>query len=434
MPTATRLAMGAAIVAATAVVYWRAVFAYFYEDDFQWLASRLVFHPAELLRFGSYSHFYRPVIELYFWMAAPLFAGSPLLFHLANVALHAVNGLLVFVLVRTFTGSDRHGFLAALFFVVLPAYIEAVAWVGALAEPVTTFFVCLSIHGFVQWRRGRGAAWQALSLLTFWLGLMTHESAVMILPLLVLAEWTVVDRDDRGWRRAVLRFAPYAALLAVYLAIDIPINRRSYLVGEGYYRPGIHAVRNLLDYVISLYVGKRNAASHAGVALVLAALLVKGTPRVRFATAWMILTLLPFLSFTWGNTSRYAYTPAVGFAMLLAEGVEWLDRFLSRWTVYRPRASGARIRAAVVTAVAAFLTIRFMGFAMKGSANFAARTEPYRQFVTALRAAHPTLPPGSTVEVDPAIDARLHHAYLESLVRWHYQDPTITVVVASRLP
>jgi hypothetical protein len=422
-----RLGMCAAIVAATIAVYWRAASAYFFEDDFQWLASRLVFHPAELLHFGGYNHFYRPVIELYFWMAAPLFGGSPLLYHAANIALHAVNGLLVFLLVRTFTGNDRHGFLAALFFVVLPAYIEAVAWVGALAEPVTTLFACLSIYGFIAWRRGRGVPWQVLSLLTFWLALMTHESAVMIFPLIVLAEWAFVERDERSWRGAIVRFAPYVMLLAVYLLVDVPINRRSYLVGEGHYRLGLHVVRNLLDYVVSLYVGKRNVASYVALAAVLAALIVKGTPRVRFAVAWMLLTLLPFVFFTWGNTSRYVYTPAVGFAMLLAEGVEWLDRLLARRTP-------PRVRVVVVTVLVAFITIRFMAFAIQGARNFAARTEPYRRFITALRAEHPELPAGSTVPLDPEVDAKLQHRYLEALVRWDYHDPAINLVVSPKLP
>lgn len=420
--------MCATIVAATLVVYWQAASAYFFEDDFQWLASRLVFHPAGLLHFGGYDHFYRPVIELYFWMAAPLFGGSPLLFHAANIALHAVNGLLVFLLVRTFTGSDRHGFLAALFFVVLPAYIEAIAWVGALAEPVTTFFACLSVYGFIAWRRGRAVRWHLLlSLLTFSLALMTHESAVMIFPLIVLAEWAFVDRDERGWRGATVRLAPYAALLALYLLIDVPINRRSYLVGDGHYRLGIHVVRNLLDYVVSLYVGKRNVASYVALASALLALIVKGTPRVRFAVAWMLLTMLPFVFFTWGNTSRYVYTPAVGFAMLLAEGIEWLDRLLARRMAPRVRLVG-------VAALIAFITIRFMAFAIHGAGNFTARTEPYRRFATELRAEHPELAAGSTVAIDPEVDATLQHRYLEALVRWAYRDPTINLVVSTKLP
>ena len=90
----------AALVAVPFLVYRVAVSAYFFEDDFQWLAGTLTYHPASVFDLADRTHFYRPVIELYFWAATPLFAGSPVLFHLANVALHAVNTVLLFLLAR----------------------------------------------------------------------------------------------------------------------------------------------------------------------------------------------------------------------------------------------------------------------------------------------------------------------------------------------
>ena len=86
-----------AIVAAVFIVYRDVHSAYFFEDDFQWLAGALTYAPSSLVDvFGSgRSHFYRPVVELYFWIATPLFGGSPRLFHLASVVLHAANGVLL---------------------------------------------------------------------------------------------------------------------------------------------------------------------------------------------------------------------------------------------------------------------------------------------------------------------------------------------------
>jgi len=109
------------VVTAIAVVYWRALGAYFFEDDFAWLMSTFAFRPGHIFNLGSYNHFYRPVIELYFWAAAPLFKGSPALFHAANVALHAINALLLFLFVREATGNERYSFLTVLFFAGLLA-------------------------------------------------------------------------------------------------------------------------------------------------------------------------------------------------------------------------------------------------------------------------------------------------------------------------
>jgi hypothetical protein len=181
-------------------------------------------------------------------------------------------------------------------------------------------------------------------------------------------------------------------------------------------------VRNGLDYVISLYVGKKNLASHVTVAIALALVLIRGTRMARFAASWVLLALLPFVFFTWGNTSRYLYLPAMGFAMLVAEGVRWLDAVLARWL-------GTRWRTAVVGFVVAALAVRFAVFSMKAVRNFTAATQPYREYGQSLRRSHPTLPSGSVVFIDPATDTALKQRYLEGLVQWEYRDPTLKVRV-----
>src|SRR5262245_33871389 len=96
------------LVLAAVIVYHNALSAYFFDDDFQWLVGSWSFHPSQLVAFGSLSHFYRPVIDLYFAAATPLFGGSPVLFHLANIVLHAANALLIFALARLMAKSTLY--------------------------------------------------------------------------------------------------------------------------------------------------------------------------------------------------------------------------------------------------------------------------------------------------------------------------------------
>ena len=63
-------------------------------------SARGRFDLAQLVAFGSLSHFYRPVIDIYFAVMTPLLGGSPVLFHAASIALHAANVLVVFALAR----------------------------------------------------------------------------------------------------------------------------------------------------------------------------------------------------------------------------------------------------------------------------------------------------------------------------------------------
>jgi hypothetical protein len=419
-------AAGAAIVAAALALYWPATAAWFFQDDLQWLAGTLTFTPADLLNFSEQRHFFRPVISLYFWAATPAFGGSPALFHWANNVLHAANGLLVFAVARAIGFNPRQSFWGALFFVSIPAHIEAIAWVSALAEPVTTFFGLIALYALLR-SRLRSWTWKMLSVAAFAMALITHESAVVLLPLMIFADRAFAPGDEHrvGWRDDVVamirRFAPYAIPLAVYLAADLAVNSKNYLVEEGHYRIGLHAVRNLLAYVVTLYAGGRSTWSLVAAAVGLAALLIAGTPRVRFATAWILLSLLPFSFFTWSNTSRYSYMPAVGFALLLVEGLRWLEERMPRMS--------PRTRVAVTTLLAAFIAVRFMLFASKNIRHFAERTEPYRECAEALRRSHPDPPAAARLPVDVETADRLQFRYVEALAQWEFRDPALTLDV-----
>ena len=136
----------------------------------------------------------------------------------------------------------------------------------------------------------------------------------MFLPVLFLADYLSLWRvqkdppyttEDSPHTTETRTFAPYLALTVLYLAIDLWINSRNYLVSQGHYTIGFHVFTNALDYVDALYVGRRDPLNYAVIAIGVAVLLIRGNARVRFATCWMLLALAPFLLFNWANTSRY---------------------------------------------------------------------------------------------------------------------------------
>src|SRR5882672_5907535 len=181
--------MVALLVLVSIAVYYPALSAAFFDDDYQWLVGSWSFHPGQLVAFGSMSHFYRPVIDVYFGTLTPLFGGSPVLFHAASILIHVATVLVVFALASRI-GNDRpFGFVTALVFAVQPSDIDAIAWVGALAEAVAAFFGCLSLLWFLRWRQESDARLGALSVVAFTLALLTHESSVVFLPVLVLLNW-----------------------------------------------------------------------------------------------------------------------------------------------------------------------------------------------------------------------------------------------------
>ena len=399
--TRSRWAAAALLVLGlVAVVYRGALDANFHDDDFNWLFDARRFDWAHLVDFTRYSHFYRPVVELYFTAGLAAFGCAPAPFHALSIAIHLANVAQVFVLAHALTGRALAAYLAALLFCVQPGYVEAVVWVGAITDLLPAFWKLLAMNLWIRHLQAPAPGWYAGTLAAFTLCLGTHESAVTILPMLLaldaLLEWPGLQPGAwAAWlRRRLLRYAPLAMLLVAFLGVTYYVNSRSYLVTDGYYRLGWHAVPKIYDYLASLYVGRRRFWWRVATTVVVAAIAWRGTPRMRFYLLWILVALLPVSFFTWGNASRYLYVPAVAFAMLAAElllaGAPLLERFAPRPT---------RL---VLAAVVAFLVLRFAAFATRGVEDFREVTRRYDRFNAVVREAHAAAP-GPEIHVPAAV-------------------------------
>jgi hypothetical protein len=386
MPATTRRALYRVVLALTLSVAVIAIYAHaagssFFDDDFHWLAQTRRFEFLNLFRLERYDHFYRPVIELYFFAGLRAFGCDPFPFHVTSVAIHLLCTLVLFLFARRLSGSEAFAALTAVFFAVQPGYVQAVTWIGAITDllPALWYLATLWLHlRFLQ-----GGAWRdwAASLVTFTLCLLTHESAATLLPMMMALEVAVRPGSLRQRLASAVshtaRYAPFAVLLAGFLAVAWIVNTRSYLVRDGYYAFGWHAVPNVLNYIVTLYVGKRILPSHLAIVAVTLFLLARGSPRTRLLIVWLIVTLLPASFFTWGNASRYLYVPAAGFAMLLAQiGLTLHDAARARW--------GARFVTPAALAVAAALAIRFFAFAQEGANGFRDQTRPYERLIASI--------------------------------------------------
>ena len=393
-----RVLAGLLIVAAVATIYAHSTSAYFFNDDFHWLAQTQSFAPLDMLDLDRYQHFYRPVIELYFFAGLTLFGCHPFPFHLASVALHLLTTLAVFRLGRALSTGETLAFLSALFFAVQPGLVDAVTWIAAITDLLPVLWYVLAVWLHLEFLKHRRRSWYVATIVAFALCHLTHESAATLLPMLLLAEFTFAAAGPGRERLATvtrhwISYVPYAIVLAGFLFVAYAVNTRSYLVQEGHYRFGAHAGPNIVNYMIWLYVGQRAAIDYVATLATTGALLVWGTPRMRFAIAWIVITLLPVAFFTWENAPRYLYLPAVGFALLAADLLLVLQRWVARRT-------SARAAQGVLVAVAAVLAIRFAIFAKKAADSFPARTVNYERFVRELRSANPDAAPAGTVIID----------------------------------
>lgn len=393
-----RLGAAAAVALAFAVIYARSTQGYFFDDDFHWLVQSQAFAPANLFDLARYNHFYRPVIELYFFAGLSLFGCNAFPFHLASIGIHALTTIAVYGLARALRASAMLAWLAALFFAVQPGLTDAVTWIGAITDQLPALWYVLTIAGHVHVLRGGGRLAAIATFIAFALCHLTQESAATLLPMMLLTDFTFTAQGGLSTRLRVVAgrwryYLPFAAVLAGFLVVAYIVNTRGYLVQEGHYRLGLHALPNLLNYIIWLYIGKRRLLDYTIVIAALALVVIAGTPRMRYAVAWVIVTLLPVSFFTWDDVPRYLYLPAAGFSLLVADLMGAMHGALAR------RLS-RRVAVALTSAVVVVLAVRFAVFARKAADSFPARSASYERFVTELRRANPEATAGSTVTIE----------------------------------
>jgi len=393
--------IGAAALTAVVLFIYRDAFrAYFFNDDFQWLQEARTFAAFNPLRLERYSgQFYRPVIEIYFLVGRRVLGCNPFAFHLASVLIHLLNTAVLYKFARSLVKGAAFAALTAVFFAFQPGYVQAVVWVGAITDLLPALWYLLTLWSFLLFLEGRGRVFYVSAIATFTLCLLTHESSATVLVLMIaLDAMMTANRGDHVYARLANRlraYFPFAVLLAGYLSLEYVLSRHSYLITEGHYRFGWHAVPHALDYLISLYVGPHIIVSRMVVALVLVALLLRGTPRVRFFVFWMLVTIAPASFFTWDNVSRYLYLPAAGFAMLLAEAM----LAISRLHLPRMPAQAGRVIAVVMTVA---ISTRFAAFAAITPAGFREETQPFERFAAAVQRSRTVESAGAVVYVDRA--------------------------------
>lgn len=309
-------------------------------------------------------------------------------------------------------------FAAAMLFVVQPAYVSAVAWVGAVAEALVVLFGCSSTLALLRFRRSGRLGWLVVSVVLFALATLSHESGVAFLPILVAADRVA------GWRRPIRDlvqvFWPFAAVVTAYVAVTLMANA-DHVREELDYTLGFHVVRHTFNYIIALYVDKPTVASYAIVGAVLALVALAGNARARFAVAWMICGILPFAPFGFGVVSRYAYIPAIGLALLVAEGLAALHARFGR----RSMTMAGRI----VAVIAVLIALRFAYFARDGVKDMWNGAERYRTFLAELRRERPVITDGTVIYISPERHAITDRGFLEAAVQWEYQNLTLRVNV-----
>jgi tetratricopeptide (TPR) repeat protein len=300
---------------------------------------------------------WHPLTLLSYMLDAQVFGVEPWGFHLSNILLHALNGALLFLVLRMMTGERLLSAAVALLFTAHPLQVEPVAWISSRKDLLSAFFWLTAIGAYVWYAREERILRFPLVIIALILGLLS-KSILMTAPFLfLLLDFWPLRRfgltdlcAGPGWKKVGRLLAEKFILLCVvipFLAANIVaqgsggnINTleetsagsrlANVAMGYGGFLADVVWPSGLAAYYPRPANGYAEAPLLAAVAVI--AFLTVGAcfagrryPPVFVGWFWFVGTLVPVIGLVQlgaqARTDRYAYFPVIGLFIALVWGV-----------------------------------------------------------------------------------------------------------------
>jgi tetratricopeptide (TPR) repeat protein len=221
-------------------------------DDHDYIAANPLFVDGLTLKnvrtvFTSVQHaMYAPVLWLSLLIDAHFLdasSGDPRGFHMVNVVLHALNAVLLYLLLLACCRKPWRAFFFAALWAFHPLRVESVAWITARKEVLTGLFGLLCVGAYLlAFRRPRASfnrpsiPLYTVSLLFLILGLLVKPALALIAAALLLMDYWPLQRVELSWRpllhaapRLIAEKIPFilVAALAIFGAFHSHMERHA---------------------------------------------------------------------------------------------------------------------------------------------------------------------------------------------------------------
>lgn len=329
------------------------------------------------------------------WMSHALdcsFYGlNPVGHHFTSVLVHAVNVVLLFLLLMWATGRMGPSLFVAALFAIHPMNVESVAWVAERKNVLCTMFFFLTLWAYGWYARKPG--WMRyLAVAALFAAGLASKPMVITLPfvLLLLDYWPLnrvagVNKDSSSalkssWSRLALEKLPLLALSAASAIITMRAQRAGGAVrATSQFSVGVRVANAVYAYAMylwkmiwparlapmyphpgnSLVTWQVVAGAFVLVAITAVVLRFRARPYLLVGWLWFLGTLVPVIGLVQvgdaAMADRYAYIPLIGIFVMIAF-------VLADFGEQTKIGSGLAIPAIVVMIGLAFATHRQIGY------------------------------------------------------------------------
>ena len=137
---------------------------------------------------------WHPLTWLSHELDSELFGLNPVGHHVVNVLLHAVNAVLLFLLLQSATGFRWRSLMVAALFALHPINVESVAWAAERKNVLSMLFFLLALYAYGRYARRSGLGRYIAVAGFFVLSLLAKPQAITFPFLLLLWDYWPLDR------------------------------------------------------------------------------------------------------------------------------------------------------------------------------------------------------------------------------------------------
>lgn len=170
-----------------------------YDDDYYILQnshvrSGLTWSTAKWAFYATDLSNWHPVTWLSHALDIELFGLNPAGHHYVNVLLHALNAVLLFLLLERTTGLAWRSLLVAMLFAIHPINVESVAWISERKNLLSMLFFLLGLIAYARYSQRASVKRYLLVALCFALGLMAKPQVITFPFVLLLMDYWPLQR------------------------------------------------------------------------------------------------------------------------------------------------------------------------------------------------------------------------------------------------
>ena len=347
--------LAAGLVVLTAALYWNVQhFQFVGLDDhvYVWnnpyVINGITWDGIKYVFTNSVFSTYHPLTWLSLMADSSLFGLTPASYHRTAIALHIANVLLVFLFLRSATGTALPAAFVAALFAVHPLNVEPVAWVSSRKDVLSAFFFLLGLWAYAAVPVARTYLRITLVTLAYLLSLLAKPSVITFPFVLLLLDYWPLGRygtpPTLRWktiRRVTLEKLPLFAVLLIAIGATLRSVDRSLAINTQ-----IPLATRFQDALVNyaLYLGKvcapiglsahypYDARGWPVLIVVGSAVLLIGIstvawqarrrhPYIAVGWLWFLGVLVPLCGIlivgTHNRADRYMYIPIVGVLIVI---------------------------------------------------------------------------------------------------------------------